>query len=111
MNNQVFEAGQHWCFVRACSLSGACRYYKDEEKTAEAVDKFGFFHTGDVGEILPNGALKIIDRKKQVICLVWSAALLKVQQRMHQVSDCLILDGAGAWEYWLSIWEQWLVDV
>jgi long-chain acyl-CoA synthetase len=44
-------------------------YYKDPEKTQELFDEEGFLHTGDIGQILPNGALKVIDRKKHIFKL------------------------------------------
>jgi len=44
-------------------------YYKDPKQTSDALDKDGFFHTGDIGEIQPSGALKIVDRKKNIFKL------------------------------------------
>jgi len=43
-------------------------YYKDPEKTKEAIDEEGFFHTGDIGKI-ENGVLWITDRKKEIFKL------------------------------------------
>ena len=44
-------------------------YYKDPKKTAEAIDKNGWLHTGDIGQMLPNGTLQIVDRVKNIFKL------------------------------------------
>jgi len=44
-------------------------YYKDDEKTKEVIDKDGWFHTGDIGEIHEHNILKITDRKKEIFKL------------------------------------------
>lgn len=41
-------------------------YYKRDDLTNECIDKDGWFHTGDIGEIIAGKFLKITDRKKEI---------------------------------------------
>jgi len=57
--------GEVW--IRGANVTQG--YYKNEEKTKEEFRPEGWFSTGDIGEWLPSGALKIIDRKKNIVKL------------------------------------------
>ena len=41
-------------------------YFNLPDKTAEVIDAQGWFHTGDIGEMVDNFFLKITDRKKEI---------------------------------------------
>lgn len=54
------------CIKTPASFGG---YYKAADMTAEVLEDNGWFHTGDVGMITPEGALKLVDRKKNILKL------------------------------------------
>ncbi|KAK8098598.1 AMP-binding enzyme [Apiospora kogelbergensis] len=43
------------------------QYYKNPEETAKALTADGWFKTGDIGELDPNGHIKVIDRVKNLV--------------------------------------------
>uniref|UniRef100_A0A0N5AKY3 long-chain-fatty-acid--CoA ligase n=1 Tax=Syphacia muris TaxID=451379 RepID=A0A0N5AKY3_9BILA len=57
------------CFKGAGLMSS---YFNDPELTVKTVDEEGWLHTGDIGMWLPNGSLKIIDRRNNLFKLAQS---------------------------------------
>jgi len=63
-NTEVIIAEDHEILCKGPGLMQG--YYKESELTSQAIDSEGWFHTGDLGTILPEGHLKITGRKKEI---------------------------------------------
>jgi long-chain acyl-CoA synthetase len=70
-------------------------YYKNPEATKEALAD-GWLHTGDIGEIDPDGYIKITGRKKDIIITAGgkniTSAKLEAEIKQHPlVSQCVVI--------------------
>ena len=75
-------------------------YYKMPKETASEFDKDGWFHTGDIGIITPDGTIKIVDRKKNIVKLKGGEyiALERMNQAFNQC-QYVDVDGGGVCAY------------
>lgn len=62
-----YEAKNNQGEVLLKGASITSEYYKNEKETKEVFTEDGWFKTGDIGEWTPNGSLKIIDRRKNLV--------------------------------------------
>lgn len=63
--NPVYGRGE--ICVRGNNISAG--YYMMPEKTKEDFRQDGWFHTGDIGQYLTDGSIRIVDRKKNLVKL------------------------------------------
>ena len=71
-------------------------YWENEAATAEVLERDGWFHTGDVGEIDEEGFVRITGRKKEILVTAGgknvAPAVLEDRVRAHPlVSQCLVV--------------------
>ena len=72
-------------------------YYKDPEATAEVLDAEGWFHTGDIARVEPDGYMYLTGRKKNVIILgsgenVSPEELEKLLAPCAAIRECMVCE-------------------
>jgi long-chain acyl-CoA synthetase len=74
-------------------------YWRNEEATREALERDGWFHTGDVGEVDDEGFVRITGRKKEILVTAGgknvAPAVLEDRLRAHPLVDQCIVVGDG----------------
>lgn len=85
-------------------------YYKNEPLTREYYresDGIRWFYTGDVGEVFPNGVIKIIDRKKDLVKLQFgeyiSLGKVETELKTCPVVDNICVYGDGFQTYLVAL--------
>ncbi len=74
-------------------------YWGNEAATSEAIDRDGWFHTGDVGEVDDEGFVRITGRKKEILVTAGgknvAPAVLEDRLRAHALVDQCLVVGDG----------------
>jgi len=74
-------------------------YHDEPEQTAAVLDEHGWLHTGDVGRVAPDGRLRIIDRKKDIIITAGgkNVAPQEIEKRLksHGIIEEALVVGEG----------------
>jgi long-chain acyl-CoA synthetase len=74
-------------------------YWQDEPATAEVLERDGWFHTGDIGEIDDDGYVWITGRKKEILVTAGgknvAPAVLEDRLRAHALVDQCMVVGDG----------------
>ncbi|MCF6377278.1 AMP-dependent synthetase/ligase [Nocardioides KLBMP 9356] len=74
-------------------------YWGNDAATAEALDRDGWFHTGDVGEVDDEGFVRITGRKKEILVTAGgknvAPAVLEDRLRAHPLVDQCLVVGDG----------------
>lgn len=84
--------GEVW--FRGPSLSSG--YYKNPKLSAEEFGKDGWFHTGDIGLFTPEGQIRVVDRKKNLVKLKGGEYVaLELMNVTYNAADIVNADAGG----------------
>lgn len=82
-------------------------YFKMEDKTKDTIDEDGWVHSGDIAAVLENGAIRIIDRKKNLFKLSQGEyiAVEKIESAYNamDIIDQLMIYGDSLQHYLVAI--------
>jgi long-chain acyl-CoA synthetase len=74
-------------------------YYREPERTAEAIDADGWMHTGDIGTVDADGYFSVVDRKRELIITSGgkniSPAMLEGLMKHHPLVGQAVAIGDG----------------
>jgi long-chain acyl-CoA synthetase len=74
-------------------------YWQDDAATSQVLERDGWFHTGDLGEIDDEGFVRITGRKKEILVTAGgknvAPALLEDRLRAHPLVDQCLVVGDG----------------
>lgn len=87
------ESGNGEIIVRGPTIMMG--YYKDPEKTAEALDPDGFYHTGDLGHFDRQGFLHIVGRQANLIVTtngknIYAEELETLLLAYEEIEECVV---------------------
>lgn len=86
----VFGRGE--IVVRGTNISSG--YYTMPDKTKEVWEDDGWFHTGDIGQFLSDGSLRIVDRKKNLVKLK-GGEYIALEKMEMTYGNCDFVDGTS----------------
>uniref|UniRef100_A0A7S0KY27 AMP-dependent synthetase/ligase domain-containing protein n=1 Tax=Asterionellopsis glacialis TaxID=33640 RepID=A0A7S0KY27_9STRA len=88
--NKIFGRGE----VLAKGFNISLGYYDMPEKTKEVFHDDGFFETGDIGQFMEDGSLRIVDRKKNLVKLKGGEYIAMEQMEMTY-GNCAFVDAVA----------------
>ena len=78
--------------VRGTNISSG--YYMMKDKTKEDWEDDGFFHTGDIGQFMTDGSIRIVDRKKNLVKLK-GGEYIALEKMEMTYGNCEFVDAVG----------------
>lgn len=78
--------------VRGTNISSG--YYMMKDKTKEEWEDDGWFHTGDIGQFMTDGSLRIVDRKKNLVKLK-GGEYIALEKMEMTYGNCEFVDAVG----------------